>query len=80
MKTMSCFTISMLLVSLATNAWAATIDTSQTYTSGVLVLLFVGFCALIVVVQLIPALVMLYGWIKGLLTPAKLEAKSYHRQ
>lgn len=80
MKTLTRITGPMLLVSLSSNTWAAAVDTSQTYTSGVLVLLFVGFCALIVVVQLIPALVMLYGWIKGLMTPEKMEAKSYHRQ
>ncbi|PLY10593.1 MAG: hypothetical protein C0624_02315 [Desulfuromonas sp.] len=58
------------------NVWA--VDTTQTYTSGILVLLFVGFCALIVVVQLIPAMLMLYGWVKGLMTAQKLEPKSYH--
>jgi len=80
MKTLSRFAMFALTLVAATNAWAANVDTSQTYTSGVLVLLFVGFCALIIVLQLIPALVMLYGWAKGLVTPEKLEAKSYHRQ
>jgi len=41
------------------------LDTTITYNSGILVLLFVGFLALIVVVQLIPAVVQLYGMIKG---------------
>ena len=47
-------------------ALAAThIDTSRTYSSGILIGLFLGFCALIVVVQLVPSLIMLYGFIKG---------------
>ena len=46
-------------------ALAAHIDTSRTYSSGLLVGLFLGFCALIVVMQLVPSLIMLYGFIKG---------------
>jgi len=41
------------------------IDTSITYNSGILVLAFAGFLALVVTVQLIPALISLYGMIKG---------------
>lgn len=36
-------------------------DTSVTYNSGLLVLLFVGFCALIIVFQLVPAVLALFG-------------------
>jgi hypothetical protein len=32
-----------------------------TYSSGLLVLLFVGFCALIIVAQLVPAVLVLFG-------------------
>lgn len=78
MKKMSTLLGASLVFSLVSNAWA--VDTTQTYTSGILVLLFVGFCALIVVVQLIPALVMLYGWAKGLFEAEKLEPKSYHNR
>lgn len=39
-------------------------DTSKTYNSGILVLLFVGFCALLIVAQLIPALLNLFGMTK----------------
>jgi DNA-binding NtrC family response regulator len=39
-------------------------DTSKTYTSGILVLLFVGFCALLVVAQLLPAVMNLIGMTK----------------
>lgn len=42
---------------------AAEVDTSLTYNSGILVLAFAGFLALVVVVQLIPAVISLYGMI-----------------
>jgi len=50
----------------ATAAYAA--STSTIYTSGWLVLAFFGFCALVIAVQLIPAIIMLAGMLKGLLT------------
>lgn len=53
-------------------AHAAT--TSTIYTSGWLVLAFFGLCALVVTVQLIPALIMLAGMVKGLLS--KKETRS----
>lgn len=49
---------SLSLVLMAVPAFAA--DTSKTYTSGILVLMFVGFCALLVVMQLIPAIRQLF--------------------
>lgn len=54
------------LLSLLTASPAFAVDTSQTYNSGLLVVGFLGFCALILMVQLFPALMMLFGWIKGL--------------
>jgi hypothetical protein len=39
-------------------------DTSVTYNSGILVLLFVGFCALLIVAQLVPAILALFGMTK----------------
>lgn len=44
---------------------AFAVDTSVTYTSGLLVLLFVGFCALLIVAQLVPAILMLIGVTKA---------------
>lgn len=41
------------------------VDTTMTYNSGILVLAFAGFLALVVVVQLIPAAISLYGMIKS---------------
>ena len=46
----------------ATPAFA--IDTAQTYNSGILVLLFVGFCALLIIAQLVPAVLALFGMTK----------------
>ncbi len=40
------------------------VDTSLTYNSGILVLAFAGFLALVVVVQTIPAVISLYNMIK----------------
>lgn len=50
----------------ATPAFA--VDTTQVYNSGVLVLAFLAFLALVVAVQLLPALFMLIGMIRGLFT------------
>ena len=43
---------------------ALAVDTNQTYSSGILVLAFVGFCALIIVAQLVPAVLTLFGMTK----------------
>ncbi|ACD95431.1 hypothetical protein [Trichlorobacter lovleyi] len=62
-------TVSLLFASLTTALASAghgdAVDTSLTYNSGILVLAFAGFLALVVVVQTIPALISLYGMIKG---------------
>ncbi len=62
-------TIALSLASITTafaSAGAADhVDTSLTYNSGILVLAFAGFLALVVVVQTIPAIISLYGMIKG---------------
>ena len=63
-----CSTMTMSLV--ATNgAYAA--DTHKVYASGILVLVFIGFVALVVVVQLIPAIITLCGMLKGLASDRK---------
>lgn len=43
--------------------WAA--DTAQKDNSDLFIWIFLGFCALIVVAQLIPAVMMLLGFTKG---------------
>lgn len=54
-------TIVLLLLAVSPGLAA---DTTKIYTSGLLVLLFVGFCALLVVVQLLPAILSLMGMTK----------------
>lgn len=67
----------LLLTTLA--LWLAAIpqafaaSTTKVYSSGVMVLVFLGFCALVVVAQMIPALLTLWGMLKGLLTGAGKE-------
>lgn len=62
-------TVTLLLASLTTalasSGHGDVVDTSLTYNSGILVLAFAGFLALVVVVQTIPAIISLYGMIKG---------------
>lgn len=55
--------VSMLLLT-ASPAFA--IDTSKTYNSGILTGIFLAFCALIVVVQLMPTIMLLIGFVKSL--------------
>ncbi|MBD1400181.1 hypothetical protein ICT70_05800 [Pelobacter sp. M08fum] len=44
---------------------AFAVDTAVTYNSGLLVLLFVGCCVLILVAQLVPAVLILFGRTKA---------------
>ena len=70
-----CSAITMLLMS-ATGALAA--DTHKVYSSGLLVLMFLGFCAIVVVLQTIPAMMHLYGMIKGVASKKEMaEVKSH---
>ena len=46
---------------------ALAVDTTKTYSSGILVGAFLAFCALVVVVQLMPTIMLLIGFVKGLL-------------
>ena len=62
------------LMLVVTPALAA--DTATTYTSGILVLAFVGFCALLVVAQLLPAIKSLFGITKD---AAKKSSESRYR-
>ena len=53
-----------LLAISAHPAFAA--STATVYNSGILVLGFLGICALVVVAQLIPAIMVLLGMLKGM--------------
>ena len=67
MNTLRTLTLTLILA-LASGlpAFAAAIDTGRTYSSGLLIGIFLAFCALLVVVQLMPSVMLLVGFIKGL--------------
>lgn len=58
--------LSTLTVSLLAAPSAFAAEAVKVYSSSMLVLAFVGFLALIVVIQLIPAIMALIGGLKGL--------------
>ena len=58
--------MSTLAVSLVAVPSAFAGTTARVYSSSTLVLAFVGFLALVVVIQLIPAIMTLFGALKGL--------------
>lgn len=64
LKTMIAALALTLMANLPAFAASGYVDTSRTYSSGVLIGLFLGFCALIVVVQLVPSIMMLTSFIK----------------
>ena len=49
----------------STAALASSGTTSNVFISGPLILLFLGFCAMVVVIQCVPAIITLYGIITG---------------
>lgn len=69
-----------LIVSLLAVSPALAADTSKVYTSGILVLLFVGFCALLVVAQLLPAVMNLFGMTKNAARNAKTMPSAHAKK
>jgi hypothetical protein len=65
----------VLLTAIHSPAFA--VDTTQVYSSGILVLAFLGFCALIVVVQLIPAIILLIGTVKSMAKNFSSKGKAH---
>lgn len=65
---------STMILSLATSTGAYAATTQKVYSSGILVLVFIGFVALVVVVQMIPAIITLCGMLKGLARDRKTAA------
>lgn len=59
---------------------AFAVDTTKTYNSGILILLFVGFCALIIVAQLVPAVLALFGMTKEAAKGTRRAATSAARK
>ena len=65
-------TMGMVIVS---SVPAFAVDTAKTYSSGLLIALFLAFCALLVVVQLMPSVMLLVGFIKGLSRRTETKAE-----
>jgi hypothetical protein len=68
MKTSATLITSLSLWLAAVPAFA--VDTTKVYTSGIMVIIFLGICALIVIAQLVPALLILMGSVKSLIKGA----------
>jgi hypothetical protein len=79
MKTMRTASLS-LAMALASSVPAFAVDTSKTYSSGLLIGIFLAFCALIVVVQLMPSVMLLIGFIKGLARHTETKAEVQHAE
>ena len=79
MKTMRTASLS-LAMALASSVPAFAVDTSKTYSSGLLIGIFLAFCALIVVVQLMPSVMLLIGFIKGLARRTETKAEVQHAE
>lgn len=69
MKTTLAPLITILMGMTASTAWAA-VDSFEDH-SGLFCWIFLGFCALIVVAQLLPAIMMMAGMAKGAAEHAK---------
>ncbi|MHB8121958.1 MAG: hypothetical protein ACYDG4_07360 [Desulfuromonadaceae bacterium] len=77
-------TVTVLLASFTSaiaSAAPGAVDTSLTFNSGILVLAFAGFLALVVVVQTIPAIITLYAMIKAAAegNKSKVATSTTHR-
>ena len=74
-----CSAVALSLVT-STGAFASSGVTNKVFVSGPLIMLFLGFCALVVVIQCIPAMITLHAMIKGATSAANVEkavAKKY---
>lgn len=66
----------VLLLGSVTSAFAA--SGAREDNSGIFVWIFLGFCALIVVLQLMPAVMLMLGMAKGLRKESPQEQKATH--
>lgn len=69
--------INTIMAMVATTAPAFAAAGNRADHSGIFVWIFLGFCALIVVAQLVPALLLLAGMIKGVVTKGEAEEKAH---
>ena len=69
------FVLTTMALWLAMFGNAFAVSTNRVYSSGIFVIGFLAFCALVVVIQLIPAIMTLWGMIKGAAENSKKEVK-----
>ena len=75
-STTALFSTLAIILATSSGALASSAATNKVFISGPLILLFLGFCALVVVIQCIPAIIMLYTMIKAAFSTAdKKELK-----
>lgn len=77
MKKFRSLTMGMMMLLITSPALA--VDTTKTYSSGILVGVFLAFCALVVVVQLMPTIMLLIGFVKGLIKGTDKQASRQSR-
>jgi hypothetical protein len=75
MKKFSSFLIGVSMMIAAVPAFA--VETTKTYSSGILVGMFLAFCALVVVVQLIPTIILLVGFVRGLISGSDKQVQRH---
>lgn len=78
MKTLRTTTMTVMMA-LASSIPAFAVDTAKTYSSGLLIMIFLGFCTLLVVAQLMPSIMLLVGFIKGLTRRPEQHAAASHK-
>ena len=76
MKTLRTLLSVTLFTLLANPAFA--VDTTRVYSSGILIFAFLGFLALILLVQLVPTIMMIIGGVKGLINGVQKSHKVGH--
>ena len=76
MKKLSNLGLGMLMLMVMAGP-AFAVDTTKTYSSGILVGAFLAFCGLVVVVQLVPTIILLVGFVKGLIKGTDKEASRH---
>ena len=64
-KSLTSVGTTLIILATGTAAYASGAATNKVFISGPLILVFLGFCALVVVAQIIPVIVTLFGMLKG---------------
>ncbi|PLX93167.1 MAG: hypothetical protein C0620_08045 [Desulfuromonas sp.] len=78
MKALKNITLTALLTLLASTSSFAATTAGRVDNSGFLVWAFLGFCALIVVAQLVPAVLVMLGIVKAVASPKEHAEQKSH--